>query len=111
MKAQHLHEAMMNSFNLITNRMTYNDLFKKERSFLVHIPDEPVTDEDLEMMIVYFEHMEMYEECAELKAILDEIEEEEEEDDSCACKNPTIYDDEDGDIKCKICNKKLSWWR
>jgi len=110
MKAQHLHEAMMNSFNIITNKMTYNDLFKKERSFLVHVPDEPVTDEDLEMMIVYFEHMEMYEECAELKAILDDLEEEEEED-SCSCKNPKIYDDEDGGIKCKICNKKLTWWK
>lgn len=115
MKAKHLHEAMMNSFNIITNKITYDDLFKMERTFLVHVPDEPITLEDIDIMIGYFEQLEMYENCAELKVISDEIlnydeEEEDYEEDSCECKIPIISSN-DGDIRCLTCDKKFKWWR
>lgn len=112
MKEEKLHQAMMNSFNLITNKITYNDLFDLGKFYLVHIPDEPVTIYDLDIMIDYFEELEMYENCAELKKLLDiELEEEQNQEEVCECKNPKIYDDEDGNIKCQTCNKRFSWWK
>lgn len=117
MKEEKLHEAMMNSFNLVTNRITYDDLFNLGKFFLIHLPDEPITQFDLDVMIQYFEDLEMYENCAELKKIQDEQFNDDgihivwEDEEICECKNPKIYDDAEGVIRCKTCQKRFSWWR
>ena len=64
--------CMRNTFGVITNRCTMDDILDqydgKDAMFYGNPLD--ITDEDIKEMIEYFENTEEYEYCAELKELL-----------------------------------------
>ena len=74
-------EAFNNSYLIITKRKRFEDLIElgpeikkgKKMAITAHNPEDDVDDETLENMIYYFEDLEEYEKCAELKKILDNV--------------------------------------
>ena len=64
--------CMRNTFGVITNRCTMDDIldqYKGEDAMFYGNPLD-ITDEDIKEMIEYFENTEEYEYCAELKELL-----------------------------------------
>tara|TARA_B100000902_G_C27142225_1_gene829291 strand:- start:158 stop:457 length:300 start_codon:yes stop_codon:yes gene_type:complete len=70
-----VNEAFNNSFLVITKRDNFENLLAsastKERAIMAHNPTEEPDVETLENMMYYFEDLEEYEKCAEIKKILD----------------------------------------
>lgn len=102
-----IHIGMLNSFNVITGKATYDDVLNAGIGYFAHDPNE-YGAETLEMMIVYFSELDMFEYCAELKAIFDEeynpdgsIKEEQ-----CECYYPVIKE-YGRKIKCFDCEKRI----
>ena len=64
--------CMRNTFGVITNRCTMDDILDqyngKDAMFYGNPLD--ITDEDIKVMIEYFENTEEYEYCSELKELL-----------------------------------------
>ena len=72
-----IEKAFENSFKVVTKRTTFEELMDVktkfgQRAILIFDPSEGYDDLVLEDMIDYFEDIEEYEKCAELKKILDE---------------------------------------
>lgn len=68
--------AFNNSFNVITNRTTFNKILDGKTisgasAVMAHNPDEDMPIESLENMIMFFSESEEYEKCAEIKDIID----------------------------------------
>jgi hypothetical protein len=105
---QALHIGMLNSYNMIMDTATIEDIVKSGLSIFAHVPDDEIELEDLELMLEYFETHEMYEYCANIVNYIHNnfnpdgtyIEE------SCECELPTItsYTKK---IKCGECNKRI----
>lgn len=66
-----LEKAYNNSYLLATKQVKYEDLLVDKEVFFIHNPDSEITEYDLKKMIRYYESIEYYERCAELKKILD----------------------------------------
>jgi hypothetical protein len=72
-----LDKAHYSSYRLITGKVTFEDLLEYdylngETTVMVHDPENPITPELVDSLILYFEGKEDYEICAELKKVLDE---------------------------------------
>lgn len=65
-KTQTMHLAMINSYNLLTNRATMEDIIESDIIVFGHNPDEPLDEEYFKKIIEYFQDNEMYEICSEL---------------------------------------------
>jgi len=66
-KEEELYYAMLNTFNVLTNKLTYDDIFESETGqFLLVEPHINITFNHINDMIGYFESKEMYENCAAL---------------------------------------------
>lgn len=63
---QMIHVGMVNSFNLITERNTLDEIAMSDVSLFAHVPDEEVPIEFVQLMIDYFQAYDMFENCAEL---------------------------------------------
>jgi len=68
--------AFENSFMLLTERTTFEDLMVKNHSVgkssvLAHDPHEGATYDEVSNLLYYFEEQEEYERCVELKLLLD----------------------------------------
>ena len=107
-KQQTIHVGMINSFNVITDRIHLHDVLDAGIGVFAHIPDEEITPENVKLMIEYFESCEMFENCAEL---LDYYNENFNDDGStkeqeCNCQLPEIewYEKK---MKCAYCKKRL----
>jgi len=105
---QMIHVGMVNSFNLITERNTLDEIAMSDVSLFAHIPDEEVPIELVELMIDYFQSYEMFENCKEL---MDYIDENFDEDgtrivDECECPQPVIID-YSRKMYCGHCTKRL----
>ena len=64
--------CMRNTFGVITNRCTMDDILDQYNGEDAMFYGNPldITDEDIEEMIEFFENTEEYEYCAELKELL-----------------------------------------
>jgi hypothetical protein len=62
---------MINSFNLITERNTFEEIVNSELSFFAHIPDQEIPLELIQLMIEYFQSFEMFENCVDLVLYID----------------------------------------
>ena len=64
--------CMRNTFGVITNRCTMDDILDQYNGEDAMFYGNPldITDEDIKEMIEYFENTEEYEYCAELKELL-----------------------------------------
>lgn len=62
--------AMRNSYEVIVNEMDVEEIIIKDFGYLVHNPNLPLKLEEVEIMLEYFESIEEYEKCIELKKII-----------------------------------------
>jgi len=63
--------AMRNSYDIIVNQMDAGEILITDFGFLVHNPAKPLKKEEVTNMIYYFQSIEEYEKCIELKKIVD----------------------------------------
>lgn len=107
-KDQSVHIGMLNSFNLITGKATFEEIIMSGVGMFAHIPDEDIGVKDLDFMIVYFQNIDMFEHCAELLDYrnqnfnVDGTTKEQE----CECEFPEIKQ-YTLRVKCSICDKRL----
>jgi hypothetical protein len=103
-----IHISMMNSFNLITDRATIEDIIKSGLGVFAHVPDERLDIDDIEFMIDYFSTVEMFEECAELSAFINDTFNEDGtlKEAECECELPSIKS-YTRKVKCNKCNKLI----
>lgn len=107
-KQQRLHVGMINSFNLITERVTIEEIIDSGISVFAHVPDSDIKFKDINLMLLYFKDLEMFEECSEIVEYINQnfnddgspIEQE------CECEYPEI-DKYIKKIKCSNCKKRL----
>lgn len=67
---QAVHVGMINSFNLITEKATLDQIVSAGVGVFAHLPDEDIDAENIKFIIFYFQEHEMFEECAELQEYL-----------------------------------------
>ena len=108
-KNQVVHIGMINSFNLLTERFTFQDIAMSGIAMFAHTPDEDISAKELDYMIIYFQEIDMFEHCAEL---LDYRKKNFDENDQsiiekCECKFPEIKQYKLKSI-CSVCKKRLS---
>lgn len=63
---QMIHVSMINSFNVITGRNTFDEIINSDVNVFAHPPDEDPSYDLLQFMIEYFSSFDMFEKCAEL---------------------------------------------
>jgi hypothetical protein len=105
---QMIHIGMINSFNLLTERNTLEEIAMSDMSLFAHVPDEEAPIELVDLMIEYFQSYEMFEHCKEL---MDYIDDNFNEDgiriqNRCECPQPVITD-YSKKMFCGHCNKRL----
>lgn len=106
---QTIHVGMLNSYNLITEKVLLEEILMSGIPFFAHVPDEEVSLNQLYHIIAYFEDKEMFEHCEEL---IDYMHENFNVDGSkkeeyCDCDMPIILNYA-AKTKCAICNKLLT---
>ena len=62
-----VHESMQNAYLLITNQLSFNELFEYNGCSLPYHPKKKIDDDVFEELIDYFCTLEEYEKCGELK--------------------------------------------
>lgn len=107
-KEQAIYVGMINSYNLITDRATFEEIILSGLSVFAHHPDEEIDKENIELMIRYFQSLEMFEYCAELKEHISKNYDSEGNPitNECECEFPMIkkYTYK---IKCSNCKKRI----
>jgi len=63
---QMIHVGMINSFNLITERNTLEEIAMSDVSLFAHVPDEEIPLELIQLMMDYFQSYDMFENCVDL---------------------------------------------
>lgn len=108
-KTQLVHVAMLNSYNVITGKEDEHIIMETTIPVFAHVPNEEIQEKNLSSIINYFEHLEMFEECKELKDEYDlrfdsmkraKL-------DTCKCEYPTILKYNWEQTRCGICKKLL----
>jgi len=105
---QKIHIAMVNSFNVLTKRVSIEQIFNSDIPMFSHaIEDEPNFN-NVMFIVKYFEKVEMFEECLLLKMYADETFDEDGNfiEELCECPYPKIIE-YSFQTECKICNLKL----
>jgi hypothetical protein len=82
-----------------------NEIVEAGIPLFAHRRDQEFNPKFIGRLIKYFEGIEMYEYCEELKEVLDTVIM---YDEYCECKYPIFDNYSEEDIKCKICNKSIS---
>lgn len=105
---QTVHVGVINSFNLLTERNSFDEIITSDLSLFAHNPDKDPAIEVINFMIDYFKSYEMFEYCAELMQYLGENY----DDDGffiqrgCECPLPLITE-YSSKMYCGTCNKRL----
>jgi len=105
---QILHIAMMNSFNILTNLATIEEVIDSELNITAHVPTEELTPNVYDMLIDYFQDVEMYEKCVTLTQLKESLFNEDGTIKvvSCECDYPE-FNSYTGEIKCYKCKKTI----
>jgi hypothetical protein len=105
---QRIHIGMINSFNLITERNTLEEIASSDISLFAHLPDEEIPLELIQLMMTYFQSFEMFENCAELMEYiaLNFNDDGTRIIDDCVCPQPLITDYSKRTY-CGTCEKRL----
>ena len=64
-----IHEAMTNSYMIITNKLTFEDLLDYNGCSLPFDPKKDIDNKVIDKIIDYFCILEQYEKCGELKKL------------------------------------------
>jgi hypothetical protein len=96
---------MINSYNLLTGRNKLEEILNSGIGVFCHSPEEKDALNSIKFMISYFENLEMYNKCLELKKYIEET-----FDDNgkykgkvCECIHPDI-ETYTPTVKCSICS-------
>ena len=107
-KQQAIHVGMVNSFNVLTDRVELDEVVYSGIGIFAHVPDEDITKDVFNLILLYFQEHEMFEHCAELIEYYNEnfnddgsVKEEE-----CDCEFPEIAEYLKK-MKCSYCKKRL----
>lgn len=105
---QTVHIGMLNSFNVLTEKATIEDVISSGLAYFAHAPDEESVMQSIEFMIFYFKGIEMYEKCAELKKYIEKTFNEDGtyKEKFCNCEYPNI-ETYISKPKCSVCNLRL----
>lgn len=105
---QMIHIGMVNSFNVITKKYTFDEIIQSDMSLFAHTPDADVHYNLIQMMIDYFQAYDMYEYCQELVTYRDEnfYEDGTSKEVLCKCSQPLIVE-YSKKMHCGICDKRL----
>ena len=105
---QIIHIGMINSFNVITGKNTFDEIINSDVNVFAHAPDEEPPAELIQLMIEYFSSFEMFEKCIELTLYLEENfnQDGSSKEEKCDCTLPVIQS-YSRKMYCKICNKRL----
>jgi hypothetical protein len=106
-KQQALHVGMINSFNIITEQATFEQVLNSGIDVFAHAPHGNEVDY-IKVMINYFEEHEMYYHCAALQKHIDEtyLSDGTRKEKECECDFPEIKE-YTTKMKCGACNKRL----
>ena len=107
-EARDIHIAMMNSYNMLTEKASIEQIINSGVGLFAHSPEEDSQLESVEFMISYFKNIEMYEKCSELKKYIDNTFDEHGlyKEDKCECEMPEIYE-YTPKVKCSICKLRV----
>jgi hypothetical protein len=99
---------MINSYNVITNKVTVEDITNSGIGIFCHSIEEKDGMESIEFMIKYFQNLEMYEKCSDLKEYIKDTFNTDGtyKDSLCECSYPEI-ESYTPIVKCSICNLKI----
>jgi hypothetical protein len=105
---QKIHVAMMNSYNVITEAYSIDEVLESGIPLFSHIPDQEITMDTLAFIIYYFQEQEMYEHCFELTEFAKKNFNEDgtSKIELCQCPKPLIKNYEKK-MQCACCNKRL----
>ena len=105
---QAVHVGMINSFNLLTGKASFESIVDAGIGVFAHMPDEDIEAKNIEFIIYYFQEQEMFEECAELKEYLNNNYNEDGTPKwtDCECEYPSIKK-YSNPMYCAECEKKL----
>lgn len=108
-KDQQVHVGMINSFNVITGKVSFRKIIDSGVGVFAHLPDEDIKYENVEFIMFYFEQMEMFSHCSELKKYLEENYNEDRtpKPTGCECDFPEITEYTEI-VKCAKCKKTIS---
>ncbi len=105
---QMTHIGMINSFNILTEKVSVEQVINAGIGVFAHLPDEEAALDSINFMIFYFKEIEMYEKCAQLKEYVAKTFNEDGtyKEGCCKCDMPEI-DEYVPKIKCSLCNQRL----
>ena len=105
---QMIHVGMINSFNLITERNTLEEIAMSEVSLFAHYPEGEVPLELIQLMMDYFKSFEMFEYCVDLMEYiaLNFNDDGTRIIDGCECPQPVITE-YSRTMFCGTCSKRL----
>lgn len=106
---QLIHLAMINSYNVITGKIDEHMVMETSIPMFAHVPNEEITENNLSSIIKYFENLEMYEMCDELKHEYDLRFDsmKSPKDRICDCEYPTVLRYNWEQTRCGICKNLL----
>lgn len=101
-QSQIVHISMINSYNVLINKVNIEHIVLSGLPFFSHAKDEEDAKLSIEFMITYFQDIEMYEKCSELKKYIEETFDNDGnyKEALCSCEYP--------DIKTYVANPKCS---
>lgn len=105
---QMIHIGMINSFNLLTERNTFEEIISSDVSLFAHVPDQDIPLDLIQLMMDYFQSFEMFENCVDLMEYiaLNFNDDGTRIYDGCECPQPTITK-YGKNMTCGVCDKKL----
>lgn len=105
---QAVHVGMINSYNLLTEKATIEQIVSSGVALFAHVPDEEIEMENVEFILYYFQEREMFEHCAELLHYINDNFNEDgtSKEEECECDFPTISEYVKK-MKCSTCKKRL----
>lgn len=106
---QMVHIGMVNSYQVLVGNVTIEQIVSSGFGIFSHALNEQDAKESIELMIIYFKELEMYERCANLKKYIEDTFDEDGfyKEKSCSCDYPEI-DVYVVPIKCGLCNMRIS---
>ena len=107
--SQKVHIGMINSFNLITNRVHLEDIIESDVPLFAHNPEDDIDLKSLDLMVMYFQSLEMFERCGEIMKYINKhyTKDGKLKIKLCECEYPEIevYTKK---LKCSTCKKRIS---
>ena len=105
---QMIHVGMINSFNLITERNTLEEIGMSDVSLFAHVPDEEIPLELIQLMMDYFQSYDMFENCVDLMEYiaLNYNDDGTHISNDCDCPQPTI-EKYSRKMYCGKCEKRI----